>query len=256
MTRQFGRPAHHFDSIDTTMREAAQLARDGCPEGTVVTAAQQTAGRGRLGRTWLSEPGGGLYVSLVLRPDIAAGAAPVLTLVVGLGVAEAVQTQTGMSCDIRWPNDILIGERKCAGILVEMETDQERVAHVIVGVGLNLNYKDFGPDLENLATSLLIETGRRFEADSILQPMLDAIRDNYEIYLDRGKEPVLDAFSRASSYVSGRRVVVVGSDNDRAPDRRGTTAGLDANGMLLLRDDAGRVEPVLAGSVRPDDTEY
>ncbi len=256
MRRQFGRPVHHFERIDTTMREAAELARDGCVEGTIVTAEQQTAGRGRLGRSWLSEPGGGLYISLILRPDIAAGAAPMLTLVAGLGVAEAVQAQSGMSCDIRWPNDILIRERKCAGILVDMESDQERVAHVIVGIGLNLNYKNFGPELENLATSLFLETGRKFEADSVLQPMLDAIRDNYEIYLDQGKEPILDAFSKASSYVSGRRVAVVGNDNDRVLDRRGTTAGLDANGMLLLRDDAGVVEPVLAGSVRPDDTEY
>ena len=237
------------------MREAAELARAGCPEGTIVTADRQTAGRGRLGRSWLSETGGGLYLSLVLRPDIPAAAAPILTLVVGLGVAEAVAQQSGSSCDIRWPNDILIRERKCAGILVEMEASGERVSHVIAGIGLNLNYGGFGPDLEHLATSLFLETGRRYEFDDVLQPMLNSIRDQYELYLERGAEPILDAFSSASSYVSGRRVVIVDAGGDSSPERRGTTCGLDANGMLLLRDAEGRVAPVLAGSVRPDEPE-
>lgn len=252
MKRRFGKPAHHFEETDTTMREAAELARRGCPEGTIVTAARQTAGRGRLGRQWLSEPDGGLYLSLVLRPRIGSAAAPVLTLAAGLGVAAAVRALTGLDCDIRWPNDILIRERKCAGILVEMETHEERVAHVIVGVGLNLNYREFGADLKDSATSLFLETGRRHEAASIFQPLLDSIRDYYEIYLEQGKDTVLEAFRKASGYVSGRRVVVVGGG--RCADRRGVTAGLDANGMLLLRDETGRVEPILTGSVRPDES--
>ena len=236
------------------MRKAAELARRGSPEGTVVTAARQTAGRGRLGRRWLSEPGGGLYLSLVLRPDAAPGAAPLLTLVAGLGAAEAVSALTGLDCDIRWPNDIMIRGRKCAGILVEMETQEERVAHAVVGIGLNLNYRRFGADLADSATSLLLETGRRYEAGDVLQPLLDALRGYYEIYLEQGKEPILEAFVEASSYVSGRRVTVTGSGGGAA-DRCGVTAGLDANGMLLLRDGAGRIEPILAGSVRLDETE-
>ena len=252
MSRRFGQPAYHFEETDTTMREAAELARNGCPEGAIVTAARQTAGRGRLGRRWLSEPDGGLYLSLVLRPDVAPGAAPLLTLVAGLGAAEAVRAATGLDCDIRWPNDIMIRGRKCAGILVEMETREERVTHAVVGIGLNLNYREFGADLADSATSLLLETGRRHEADAVLQPLLDALRDSYEIYLQQGKEPVLEAFAKASSYVSGRRVVVTGGGG-RAADRRGVTAGLDADGMLLLRDAAGRVEPISAGSVRLDE---
>ena len=159
MSRRFGKPAYHFEETDTTMREAAELARNGCPEGAIVTAARQTAGRGRLGRRWLSEPDGGLYLSLVLRPDVAPGAAPLLTLVAGLGAAEAVRAATGLDCDIRWPNDIMIRGRKCAGILVEMETREERVTHAVVGIGLNLNYREFGADLADSATSLLLETG-------------------------------------------------------------------------------------------------
>ncbi len=252
MSRRFGKPAYRFEVTDTTMREAAELARNGCPEGAVVTAARQTAGRGRLDRRWLSESDGGLYLSLVLRPDVAPGAAPMLTLVAGLGVARAVRTAAGLDCDIRWPNDIMIRGRKCAGILVEIETQEDRVAHAVVGIGLNLNYREFGPELAASATSLLLETGRRHEADAVLQPLLDAVRDYYEIYLEQGKKPVLEAFAKASSYVAGRRVVVTGGGGRRA-DRRGVTAGLDADGMLLLRDDAGRVEPVLAGSVRLDD---
>ncbi len=252
MSHRFGKPAYHFEETDTTMREAVDLARNGCPEGAVVTAARQTAGRGRLGRQWLSEPDGGLYLSLVLRPDVAPGAAPLLTLVAGLGVAELVRSVTGLNCDIRWPNDIMIRGRKCAGVLVEMETREDRVAHAIVGIGLNLNYRRFGADLVDSATSLLLETGSRHEAGSVLQPLLDALSGYYETYLQQGKEPILEAFAKASSYVCGRRVAVTGGGG-RTADRRGVTAGLDANGMLLLRDDAGRVEPILAGSVRLDE---
>lgn len=236
------------------MREAAELARKGCPEGAVVTAARQTAGRGRLGRHWLSEPDGGLYLSLVLRPQVSPGAAPLLTLVAGLGAAEAVRTLTGIDCDIRWPNDIMIRGRKCAGILVEMETREDSVAYAVVGIGLNLNYRRFDAELADSATSLLLETRRRYETRAVLQPLLDALRDSYEIYLEQGKEPILQAFAKASSYVSGRRVTVTGAGGGVA-DRRGITAGLDVNGMLLLRDDAGRTEPILAGSVRLDETE-
>ncbi len=234
------------------MRVASAWARSGCPEGTVVTADQQTAGRGRLGRSWLSKPNQGLYLSLVLRPTCGPGEAPLLTLAVGLGVHEALEEVAGVSCDIRWPNDILIRERKCCGILVEMETEKSAASHVIVGVGINLNQEEFPSELASIATSLRIETNRPWSREEVQAPLLDAMGRAYDLYLARGPQPILKAFQQASSYTAGRRVVVEGVPGKSNIARRGVTAGLDASGRLLLRDCRGRVAPIVAGSVRPD----
>lgn len=251
MTAAFGDPAYHYSTLDTTMRRAAELARKGGPEGLIVTADRQTAGRGRLGRTWISEPGQGLYLSLVLRPGCKPDAAPMLTLVAGLGAKEALEGAAGARCDIRWPNDILIGERKCCGILVEMETDGPDVAHVIVGIGINLNHLEFPPDLAGTATSLRIETGRRWTRDDILPPLMDSLERCYRLHRASGDQPILSAFQQASSYVTGRRVVIEGVPDDGSAPASGVTAGLDDRGLLLLQADDGTVAPVLAGSVRP-----
>ena len=252
MARKFGQPAFHYRTLDTTMRVASEQARNGCCEGTIVTAEQQTAGRGRHGRNWLSEPGQGLYVSLVLRPACSPASAPLLTLVAGLGVWEALERTAPVRCDIRWPNDILIGERKCCGILVEMETERQHVSHVVVGIGINLNQTEFPPALRATATSLRIETGRAWSREAVLQPLLESLESCYDLYRRGGAHPILEAFQQASSYASGRRVIVESLPTDGSSRLRGVTAGLDSNGLLLLRDDAGTVSPILAGSVRPD----
>ncbi len=252
MALKLGEPAFHYPSVDTTMRLAADRAREGCPEGTIVTAACQTAGRGRLGRSWLSKPGLGLYLSIVLRPSCRPDDAPMLTLVAGLGVCEALQRVAGVQCDIRWPNDILIRERKCCGILVEMEASDGRVDHVIAGVGINLNHREFPRGLRSEATSLRIETGRDWTRESVLRPVLDSIGACYELRQTEGDGPILAAFQHASSYAFGRRVVIEAGKEAGAEPRRGVTAGLDSKGLLLVRSDDGSVAPVLAGSVRPD----
>ena len=234
------------------MRVASEHARKGCREGTIVTAEQQTAGRGRHGRDWLSEPGQGLYVSLVLRPACSPASAPLLTLVAGLAAHEALESAAPVHCDIRWPNDILIGERKCCGILVEMETEGQHVAYVIVGIGINLNQTEFPPALRETATSLRIATGRAWSRETVLRPLLESLESCYGLYRQKGARPILEAFQQASSYASGRRVIVESLPKDGSSLLRGVTAGLDSNGLLLVRNDAGVVVPVLAGSVRPD----
>ena len=251
MASRFGHPAYHYASTDTTMRAAAALARQGCPEGTIVTADEQTAGRGRLGRSWASQAGCGLYLSLVLRPPILPHLAPMLTLAAGVGVKEAVEGLTGLSCDIRWPNDILVKERKFCGILVEMETERQRVGHLIVGIGINLDQEEFPPDLGRTATSLRIETGRNWSRLQVLDPVLRSLEASYDLYLEGGAEPVLEAFQAASSYARGRRVVIEGGPEDGSLPAGGVTAGLNQQGLLLLEDGRGSVSPVVAGSVRP-----
>ena len=252
MARRFGHPTYHYTCIDTTMRVATERARSGCPEGTVVTADQQTGGRGRHGRDWYSERGLGLYLSLVLRPACSPKSTPLLTLVAGLGVKEALERTTGVGCDIRWPNDILIRERKCCGILVEMEASRGAVDHVIVGIGINLNQLEFPADFAATATSLRIETGRDWTRTSILDPLLDSLESCYGLLASRGPRPIIEAFQQASSYARGRRVVIEGLPDGASGPTRGVTAGLSPAGLLLLEDGHGVVTPVLAGSVRPD----
>ena len=245
--RRFGRPRLDFDSVDTTMRLAAEQAEEGAPEGCLVVSDRQTAGRGRLGRSWMSEPGVGLYFSLVLRPPVAPAQSLPLTLACGLGVARGVGRTTGVKCDIRWPNDVLIGDRKLAGVLVEAATDRDRLRHVVLGVGINVNHESLPDDLSEIATSLRIETEREWARDLLLDAVLEELERYYAMFLERGTPSIVEAFGRASSYVRGKRVRVEGA----GPERRGVTAGLDAAGMLLLDED-GRTAPIVAGSVRPD----
>jgi BirA family transcriptional regulator, biotin operon repressor / biotin---[acetyl-CoA-carboxylase] ligase len=194
----FGQPVFRFDGIDSTMREAAERAEAGSPEGTLVVADRQTAGRGRLGRAWVSEPGVGLYFSLILRPPVPAAQSAVLTLALGLGVARGIGEACGRQCDIRWPNDVLLNEKKCAGILVEMSGGGESVLHAIAGIGINVNHKSLPPELAATATSLRIETGCEYVLETVLAAVLSNTERYYGMFLERGAPAVTDAFARAS----------------------------------------------------------
>lgn len=246
-TPRFGYPIFPYTSIDSTMREASEWADRNAPEGSLIIADEQTAGRGRLGRSWISEPGVGLYFSIILRPEIPAAQAPVLTLAIGLGVARGIGEVCGRQCDLRWPNDVLLNEKKVSGILVEMESDQGRVRHVIAGVGINVNNSAMPPELTRIASSLKMETGCEFLLDVVRDHVLKQMERYYGMFLERGAKPIVDAFTLASSYVRGRRVVIENGDQRSY----GVTVGLDPSGVLLLERPGGVVEPVLAGSVRP-----
>jgi BirA family transcriptional regulator, biotin operon repressor / biotin---[acetyl-CoA-carboxylase] ligase len=211
---------HRYTTVDSTMRIAA-----GLPVGDVVVADEQTAGQGRHGHSWHSASGVGLYCSIVLEP------APLLTLALGLAAADAI----GVLCDLRWPNDILVGEKKLAGILVQLVEGK-----AIAGIGINLNHTDFPPELD--ATSLKIVTGREHSRDELLDRLLPAV----ETYAALAPDDILRLFTRASSYAAGRRVVV------HVPDGiiHGTTRGLDPDGYLIVRKDDGTDTLILAGGVR------
>ncbi len=222
-----------LESTDSTMKEAA-----GHPPGTVIVAERQTAGQGRLGRSWHSEPGTGLYVSIVLEPVGEAGELPVITLALGLAAQEAVQNVAGVTCDLRWPNDLLIGEKKCAGILVQLEGDT-----IIAGVGVNVNHASFPDDLAGTATSLRLATGRAHSREKLLAALLDAVESYTALLGNEGPEAVLRLFARASSYIHGRRV--------RVGRLTGVTDGLDPTGFLWLREESGRRHLIRSGGLRP-----
>ncbi len=229
------------DTIDTTMRRAAELAREGCAAGTVVAARTQTAGQGRLGRTWDSRTGG-LYFTIVLRPRLEPAQVPLATLALGFAVADAVQTFLGVTVDLRWPNDVLIGDRKLAGILAQYQDGA-----LLAGVGLNVNQREFPPELAPLATSLLIETGSEQDAGFLLPALARSIESHLNILETSGATAILRLFESASSYAAGRRVRVELPGGELT----GTTAGLTAEGFLRVRRGDGSEVTVTAGGVRP-----
>jgi BirA family biotin operon repressor/biotin-[acetyl-CoA-carboxylase] ligase len=244
---RFGSHVYHFYSIDSTMSEASRLAVKGAPEGTLVAAEEQTAGRGRFGRYWHSERASGLYFTLVLRPAVAPSMAPVLTLLTGVAVAEAIQEASQLAADLRWPNDVLIDGKKCAGILVEMTAEPLRISHVLIGIGINVNHRLIPAELENEATSLLLQSGRAISRLELLISVLKRLEHYYNRFLDNGASEVISRFGEISSYARGRRVRVT----DGGVAVSGMTEGLTPEGILLVRREDGKLEKVLSGQVRP-----
>lgn len=235
-----------LEQTDSTMRDAARLADAGCPHGAVVGAEHQTAGQGRHGRSWHSEPGAGLYFSVVLRLGLPNENLPIVTLASGLAVAEALAQFSGLAVDLRWPNDVLVGQKKISGILLQQQQEA-----LICGIGINVNQAGFPPEIRHLATSLLLETGRIFPREPLLAAALQSLDRHLEVLQQQGRTAILRLFARASSYVSGRRVVVEQGDQIV----RGVTEGLDEDGFLILRRDDGKRELILAGGLRPDAAE-
>lgn len=237
-----GREISFFESIASTMHEAAILAAAGCASGTAVVAEEQTAGQGRHGHCWHSEAGAGLYVSVVLRLPLPPDSLPVLTLALGLGAAEAITRITDLATDLRWPNDVMLGEKKTAGILVQLV---DSVA--IAGIGVNVNHTVFPPELAGEATSLRMASGRPQSREELLAGLLTAIDSFCRMLVEGGRGPVLDMFARHSSYVRGKHVRV----DQPGGVIDGVTAGLDPSGFLILRAADGSESFILAGGVRP-----
>jgi BirA family biotin operon repressor/biotin-[acetyl-CoA-carboxylase] ligase len=229
-------------SIGSTMTEASRLAAAGCESGTVVGAEEQTAGQGRYGRVWHSEPGAGLYVSIVLRNAFSPDLLPVVTLALGLAVSEAIQKACDVACDLRWPNDVLVESKKCAGILTQLEGQA-----IIAGIGINVNHAAFPEELSAIATSLRIASGRVQSREKLLVELIGGVTNFCSLLEKEGREPILAMFSRASSFVYGRRVYVDQGNGML----RGTTAGLNAAGFLMLHGDDGKQNVIIAGGVRP-----
>jgi BirA family transcriptional regulator, biotin operon repressor / biotin---[acetyl-CoA-carboxylase] ligase len=241
----FAENMHLFDEIGSTNSAAMEAAQAGAAEGSVFLAERQLEGRGRGGNSWHSEPGA-IYVSVVLRPRLPANDILVLSLATGLAVSEAVEHICGVTPDLRWPNDIMLGEKKLGGILCEMNADAARVRHAVVGIGLNVNQGEFPPQIRELATSLVLETGKKWSRLDLIAALLLALEAEYSP-LQRSPADVIKTciarFERRSSYARGKRVKV-------ADEYEGVTDGLDERGFLRVQTATGpRV--VISGAVRP-----
>jgi BirA family transcriptional regulator, biotin operon repressor / biotin---[acetyl-CoA-carboxylase] ligase len=231
-------------TVSSTMDAVASLASAGAPTGAVVGADEQTSGRGRRGHTWQSPPGAGLYFSWLCRPALDASALPLVTLAAGVGTQRGIKLATGLSPDLKWPNDLLIGGRKVAGILAEGFSLGSPEQSVIVGVGLNLRHAVYPPEVASRATSLEVELGEPPERGQLLVEILCGLADCVAALGD-DRDGILRAWRDAAPSAVGIRV----EWTDGMETRHGTTAGIDDHGALLIRT-AETVERVVAGEIR------
>lgn len=249
---------HQTESTNLLASKAAALAEqqtEPASEGEVFLAEEQTAGRGRGSNKWHSERGLGIYCSVILRPQITPSDTLWLSLISAVAVQDAMKEVTGLATDIRWPNDLLINDKKFCGILTELSTDAGRVRHAIVGIGINVNQEEFPQDLRALATSLRIETGREWPRVDLTAALLKSLDREYRGLLRAVNHPIRNPAQRfeaivkrveaRSSYAYGKEVQV-----DEEGGYSGVTDGLDAQGFLRVRTKHG-VRMVISGSVRP-----
>jgi len=241
----FGKRVFHFFKTDSTNRVAMDLGYAGEPEGTVVMAEAQTAGRGRVGRSWHSEKGTGLYFTVLLRPKLAPAQAPLLTMLAGVSAHAAIAEQTGLVPELKWPNDLLLNGKKLGGILTEMHAEPSAVRFVIVGIGINVNQEKFPLELASTATSIRKESGRMSYRLELLVRLLTQFESDYNRFLREGPSFVVERFESVSSFAKGRRVRV-----DTGTEwYTGVTAGLSPEGLLLVSRDNGALTTVIAGDV-------
>ena len=243
--RWLGNPFYFFDETDSTNTQAKLLAERGAPEGTLVLAETQTAGKGRRGRSWVSPPGDGLWFSFVLRPSIRPSVTPMLTLVAAMAVAAGIEDVTGLPARIKWPNDIVISGKKAVGILTELSAEALETNYVIVGIGINVNTTDFPEEIRKTATSLYLESGVYFNRSSIVAAVMKRMEPYYKTYLSTVSLAELRDEYMKRLVSLDRDVVVL----EPQRERRGVCEGIDHNGCLLVRGEDGSVERVMSGEV-------
>ena len=241
----FGKRVYHFFKTDSTNRVAMELGYAGEPEGAVILAEEQTAGRGRAGRNWHSERGAGLYVTILLRPKLSPVQAPLLTMLAGLSAHMALLAQSNMTVELKWPNDLLLNGKKIGGILTEMHAEPSQIRFVIIGIGLNVNQEKFPAELSSTATSLRRETGRLQSRLELLVKLLTQFETDYNRFLREGAPYVVQRFELISSFANSRRVRV----DTGVETYVGKTVGLSSEGLLLVQKDDGSQVTVIAGDV-------
>jgi BirA family biotin operon repressor/biotin-[acetyl-CoA-carboxylase] ligase len=244
---RFAGKLQHFASISSTNTLLLEAAAAGAPEGTVYIADEQTAGRGRGGHAWHSAPGEGLYISALVKPSLHLRDALLLSLATGFAASQAIHAVTAVSVDIRWPNDLLVSNKKLGGILVETAVepgDDPLLRYAVIGIGINVHHAAFPAELSTLATSLTLES----ETPAFRGPILIAllrVLDQELTLLESGSTKLLERFAQFSTWALGKRVHV--------PEQggyTGRTAGLDERGFLLVDSDDGVRRTVLSGGVR------
>lgn len=239
---------HHFYKIGSTNSAAMAAAAEGAPEGAVFLAEEQTAGRGRASHAWQSARSAGIYCSVVLRPPLPPADVLVMSLALALAVRSAIiQINPSIPIDLKWPNDLLIEDKKVCGILIEMNAEATRVRYLVVGIGINVNQAAFPKEIENDATSLRLITGSEWSRVELAAALLKSLDGEYRQLTGQpdSRQSILRRFAEHSSWVRGKPVRVLENESTL----EGTTEGLDERGFLLVRTAEG-IQTVLSGTVR------
>lgn len=242
----------YIEEIDSTNEECKRQAEKNCPSGLFVVCDRQTAGKGRLGRTWLADKNVGLCMSMLLRPEIMPVEASQITLVAGIAIRRIMERFMGLKTEIKWPNDIIYNGRKLVGILTEMSAEMEKVNYIVLGIGINVNMESFEGELKDKATSMYIETGKRFKRSDIINEFLKEFIPCYELFCEKGFAPFKDEYNENCANIN-KEVKTVGGRNEIA----GVAKGVNENGeLIILMGD--KPVPVFAGevSLRLSDDKY
>ena len=232
-TQWAGKTGYHYETLDSTNKKAKELAETGCPHGTLVTATGQEAGVGRRGRSWSSESGQGIYMSLVLRPDLPTDRASMLTLIAAMAVSKAVYEivrDSNIFPFIKWPNDIVIHGKKICGILTEMSIKNGKIDYVIIGIGVNVHNREFPPEIAHMATSIELETGHEVARECLIPMILQQFEKYYDVFMQEQDFSLLQEEYQQMSANKGRKVTVL----DPAGEFEGTARGITSLGELIV----------------------
>jgi len=244
-TDLIGRKIIHYARTTSSNDEAEKLARTGEREGVVIIAEEQTSGKGRVGRVWHSPKGKGIYLSVVLRPQLPPARVSFLTLCSAISAAEAIHRSAGLRAFVKWPNDVLVSGKKACGILTELATESDRINYAIVGVGINVNQE--ASDLADLkmATSLKIEKGKEVSRLELTRAFLESLDSNYALILHEHYGEIIDRWLQVSATI-GKRILAESLSGEKW---EGVATGLDEDGCLLLRLDNGMTRRITGGDV-------
>ena len=244
-TKWAGREVVYLDVIDSTNNLARALGEDGAPNGTLVVADKQEGGKGRRGRSWVSEPGVGIWMSVLMRPQISTLSVSMLTLIMAMATAKGIQEATGIDSQIKWPNDLVLNKKKICGILTEMATDQMEIKYVIPGTGINVCQEAFPDEIKDTATSLYLETGIRYDRSKIIAAVMKALEEYYEIFAEtEDMSRLLEEYNQKLVNL-GNEVCVLATTGDF----RGISEGINEQGALIVRLPDGSKTEVISGEV-------
>ncbi|MCA0990752.1 biotin--[acetyl-CoA-carboxylase] ligase [Bacillus hwajinpoensis] len=244
-TNFLGKTIYTYPTVESTQFIAHDLAHRGASDGTIIVADEQTAGKGRLGRSWHSPSGSGIWTSIILRPKLPPQRAPQFTLIAAVSVVHAIRKQTGLEAEIKWPNDILIDGKKVVGILTELQAEADQIKSIIIGMGINVNAsKEDFPDELTTATSLKIESGRDITRSALLAAILNELETLYEEYLNNGFRMIKLLWE--SYAVSLGRKIKARTLNGVI---EGLAKGITEEGVLLLEDESGKMHYIYSADI-------
>lgn len=245
-TKKFGRNVVYHEETNSTQTIANELVLNDAPEGTIVLAERQLLGRGRLQRNWLTSDGKAIAMSVILRPAISPRVAPQLTLLTAVVIASAIEKVTGLHPNIKWPNDILINNKKVCGILTEMQGDADCIKSVVIGIGINVNQveEDYPLELSDIATSLRIEKGQTFMRANLIQAILAEFEKFYEIFLEKGFKPIKILWESYAISL-GKQIKATTLTEEIV----GNAIGITDEGQLLIEDHLGNVHTIYSADI-------